>query len=1228
MAQRAWVGVGALFALCCLPSCTDFSFNIGQIDEERFSAESRDGPASISISDPELYGRETLINDRRTEKTYLTGQLTTSETIPFTPQLQRELLTVTAVAGQLGLAFSPPPAASTPNPIVQEINKTALDVEFLKLLADVNALKLASAPAPAGSSPPPLTPPDVTATITQLQNLVTSTMSLLNASVPAARAASIAADPRETFADRQAYRLDIRSALSETDLDDRHDEDGHGLFRLQFRATVAPPQNLSKWGVAELKLARPEPDPDYFRRLYLAWLTHSTYRLNDRGLGGATINGLDSQYNLLAAGSGLFEVARIWVSSTSDGTADVTTDSSASSKTDEGPALDVCMHATSAREASALNCDALLIAVPRPNRDFIAPAFATFLDIDFRQIVSTLLYEYQTGELLVKKGGIADSDLFKLTGKTCDGSPVPTANGARGDLASYMALVSKVDGSAATTAALQSSTGAPLSTTPRTSSQRRPAATATTPQQPLQQTTPPDVSTEIGRLASTLPPGLVQDYGTYKKLFSDAPVNDKAGNTLDTTVRNDAIAARALGAAVQSFKNATASPANKTSASAAIRQVEATMLAYIYKIRQSWTLRQQLGLMAPQEALRFAQDMIIVAPVLSASLNGIAARRDIPAETRRKVLAVAAIFEEIVQSSREFIGVLVRLDQHCDREYEGVVVDGLNVQKLDELARNPPKIFCSVLRDGAPVDQPCVVNKETRLRGNSYAQATSPAELAQRISSVSNVADAIQLAAQLKGAVPTSGIAGNLGLAFSRQSVAKFQALERQPLVVGFAGMDDPTKLETIEPGSTKATRSYGSRFGWVFGPPARVDAGGTKLILDQALTSYQVTADVSVPGWWPNIVLDARTMWIGNWRDGALVEANEDVVRRRKIKVDLPLKRADLDGLTAVLAEKMIGRRLQLTHINAVIPPAISACASQVTVLVYGANVWRSTSVFMAGLPADQISVLPDMEGVSATFTQPNFANLQNRSNALGNPTVVVWTRDGWDEYPVKITGALNDSAKCVDKAPDKPSPSATAQTASIDFIAPTEVSVCDDTANITAEVTGVGMPTSAFFGSQAGVRLVPRQVPGPAISLGQPAPPQKWRIQMYFEQLRQHNFGLTTARLIAYGPEGIATGSIKLTGDPSQCGGSNYLRREAYGAVRLRQHAEPVHGPSRDPGGRRRARQGRQRLAARNLHHRVADVLQQNAESVEPSVPQASALRQDHPGTCNDRTRSQRRR
>jgi len=136
------LAVFALSAALLGSSCNrPYNLTISTIDEI--------GPQSqavIQISDAQVYARETLVNDRRTEIDYLTKLLSESATQQFHPQLRRDIRSVTSIAGQLSVAFDPAKGvtfdrAKQLGDIQQEINRTKLLAELEKERANLAALQ-------------------------------------------------------------------------------------------------------------------------------------------------------------------------------------------------------------------------------------------------------------------------------------------------------------------------------------------------------------------------------------------------------------------------------------------------------------------------------------------------------------------------------------------------------------------------------------------------------------------------------------------------------------------------------------------------------------------------------------------------------------------------------------------------------------------------------------------------------------------------------------------------------------------------------------------------------------------------------------------------------------------------------------------------------------------------------------------------------------------------------
>src|SRR6185369_12532790 len=105
-----------------------------------------------------------------------------------------------------------------------------------------------------------------------------------DAKTPVTRRAATDASPDDDYEDRKAFRERIRADLAAVSLDDLHDADGNGLYRLQLRATLLPGHDKDKFGVARLTVRPPQLNDGEIGRLYNTWLWHVASRLNLRNL--------------------------------------------------------------------------------------------------------------------------------------------------------------------------------------------------------------------------------------------------------------------------------------------------------------------------------------------------------------------------------------------------------------------------------------------------------------------------------------------------------------------------------------------------------------------------------------------------------------------------------------------------------------------------------------------------------------------------------------------------------------------------------------------------------------------------------------------------------------------------------------------------------------------------------------------------------------------------------
>ena len=370
------------------------------------------------------------------------------------------------------------------------------------------------------------------------------------------------------------------------------------------------------------------------------------------------------------------------------------------------------------------------------------------------------------------------------------------------------------------------------------------------------------------------------------------------------------------------------------------------------------------------------EDLAHVEPFVSASIRGLGSRNLLePAQG----IAIDRLIEDVVDGSEGIDWLrqlLIETNQRCgERLGTGA--------SLEAQVGVVPRSF----RDGLLLDEVA--------RGGADVYATGPVELAQQISTSASRLRSFEVALGLAAALPGSGVAAGGGFDRVRSQRADLEALERLPLVVGFAERRKLAERRKEDP-----------QFGWVFGPRASPDAAAGRLALGQPVVNHPVTADLSIPGWWPWVTLDLETAWVGNWHGEEVLEGP---AREQRFRVYLPLNRADLDGLTEHLAQETVGGVLPYTRIARVEPEEVPPCTDRMTFLVHGTNVWRSSRAFLAGLEAEAVEVLPDMAGLAVTFAGLA-EHLASRSRDLGTAVLTLWTRDG--SSSVRLTLADPDAS------------------------------------------------------------------------------------------------------------------------------------------------------------------------------------------------------------------------
>ena len=239
---------------------------------------------------------------------------------------------------------------------------------------------------------------------------------------------------------------------------------------------------------------------------------------------------------------------------------------------------------------------------------------------------------------------------------------------------------------------------------------------------------------------------------------------------------------------------------------------------------------------------------------------------------------------------------------------------------------------------------------------------------------------------RLQAEVPNSGGSAVIDNYYRRA----IRSVDPKTSIVGFS--------ESLAPGELK--------FGWVMSPIAEVGRpGGVLSYRPMEPTQRSLSALVTMPAWWSRARVEVTTGWIddsGKFSDGD------------KLPFSIPLP-IDYELLDNILVQP--GRRESRPSIALERLPdsiAVRACETA-TILVPGNRLWRSSVVVLGGQRANDVTVLPDMRGIIATFNSvaaqdatDDADDADDADNAHEAVRMLqVWTSEGvTGPIPVKIKG------------------------------------------------------------------------------------------------------------------------------------------------------------------------------------------------------------------------------
>jgi len=427
---------------------------------------------------------------------------------------------------------------------------------------------------------------------------------------------------------------------------------------------------------------------------------------------------------------------------------------------------------------------------------------------------------------------------------------------------------------------------------------------------------------------------------------------------------------------------------------------------------------------------------------------------------------------------------------------------------LTEVAAKNPVCKAQILTPAIAVVPPIFGTIIDSIATRVAVYDVAPTERVQRISTAARAADAISLAAAVAGQLPSFGIGASGNFAYSRTATGKADALERVPLVVGFA-----------EP-RTNTNESMPS-FGWLLGPQVSLDPETQSLVLNQRVKPYDLYADLSLPGWWPYFELTTYTAWAPEWRSAKNGATVTGAALKRIVRIPMEHNGADLDGLTTLLLAKSTGeQRVAYPNILSIEPRVVSACADTIKFQVRGENIWRASLVHVGGLAIKDanIEVLPDMRGVLVSVPTKDIPKIIDGANI-----VTIWTKDGPASFPITFEDKRKSDGKCETRTTPPPESTGPKMTA----VAPDAISVCDTDAVFTVVGKNLDGAKSAVFGSMA------------ANSVAEVGPQDGTVVQIVVNGIdgKKKMAGLDKITLVVRTPKGAATTDVKVIRSPTEC-------------------------------------------------------------------------------------------
>lgn len=990
--------------LCLLSGCA--------IQEPSIRHSGAQTRAVILAGSPQIYARESLINQRRDDMAWIGSLLKQAAEDDFYAQfgadIVRQIEVVTAISASLNAGYDQGEARA--NSRQDELDRLKYEKELIGLrqsiaeLAQSKTKKIqaarttepeaagvasevgannttgdgASGDAADGNGDDPAVDEETIDAAQVLLKTLDDRLAQLRTGMSTPLTA-VSAGPRERLRDMLAYREDLNALHNELQLDDLHDADGRALYKLRIPVTIFPGATHDRYAALNYRVRAPRHDSADYTSLYLRWLGHLTYRMNQGQDSRDTSQMSNRELQFFGVSSRLFYPVTFYVSPQA-GTNSPTRRS----------LVDPCLGAASWVEAAAVAADCIPFTVALPYEEgielgslfprlehLIIPLFekmpaseagcpadrsfvydskeVCFWDKSLPNLVRNKLnleiqaLPYINQSILVRSiGYLADEKDGCRSAR--QGAAYVAQCLADGIYANYLKVKCQD---------IKQTKDEPCASF--INNNRRFVSTKEAVDPKVDGTSRTNDKADAGGLRLIDPSNAGNAFMELSIKSQDLAL--LKNSYLASTPANRAAVRAATSDLQRSFRIVSETAPLISPQSRATGDLNEILLTARHRLADA-----QLAALIDRESLNKIRDASIsTLPYTASILQGLSQREEIAILARDGA-------ENVVQSLLQLIRAFKPTSSA-----EIPTCGNASLHKFRRLLRGT--------RESAP-----------------YIYSVAPTELAQRVSISSSAAEAISLAAALSATKPLSGLNAGMGASFGRQITNRAQAMERLPLVVGYAQAGhQPSRDESTSSclDADTETEEVMAGFGWIFGPRQRVKAGAVRDIveLDFPPASFEVTVDLAVPGWWRRVELLQQAEWIGKVdnRNQLLDDEKSPVVT-----VELPAARSNLDALTRTLARNY-GGAPPTARIVAVLPAQINLCPEKIGIAIRGPDLWRGAQVSIAGMRAnaEDVSVLPDMDGLQVSF---NTDQLRSALAGIKQTQVSVFTQNGVDSYPLTI--------------------------------------------------------------------------------------------------------------------------------------------------------------------------------------------------------------------------------